>query len=289
MRLILGVFLAMLVLATLFFGQEPGRFTVWIAEQQRGFQNQMAGAVQALKSGQSGAYATLFLATGLYGFVHALGPGHGKYLVGGVGLGTRIATARLLAVAVASSLLQSVFAILLVYGAFSVISASAAQVTGFAEDVLTPASFIAIAGVGGLLIWRGIKAVWSGARHDHGHDHCGHSHGPTPDQVAQISSLRDAVVLSVSIALRPCTGAIFLLIIAWQMDLHWAGAWAVIVMGLGTAGLTGLVAVSSVAARRMVSASTLLDVGRGKAGGALQMMAGLLIVGFSLTLLRTLY
>ena len=58
-------------------------------------------------------------------------------------------------------------------------------------------------------------------------------------------------MLVASIAIRPCTGAIFLLVIAWQMDIRTAGAAAVIVMGLGTAVFTSLVAVSTVTARRM--------------------------------------
>ena len=60
----------------------------WAVDQQRGFQNQMAGAIHALRAGDPGAYFALLTAAGAYGFVHALGPGHGKYLIGGVGLGT---------------------------------------------------------------------------------------------------------------------------------------------------------------------------------------------------------
>ncbi len=63
-------------------------------------------------------------------------------------------------------------------------------------------------------------------------------------------------MLVLSIAIRPCTGAIFLLVIAWQMDITVAGAVAVMVMGLGTAAPTSLVAVSSVAARGIAFASS---------------------------------
>lgn len=89
-----------------------------------------------------------------------------------------------------------------------------------------------------------------------------------------------------SIAIRPCTGAIFLLVIAWQMDIQLAGAAAVVVMGLGTAGLTSLVALSSIAARQITFASA---GGMGAVAVALptlQVFAGALIVWISLILLR---
>ena len=260
----------------------------WAVEQQRGFQNQMAAAIRALQSGDPGAYAALLAGSGAYGFVHALGPGHGKYLIGGVGLGTSVSARRLLTVALASSLAQALWAIVLVYGGFALFELSARRMTDWAESLFAPLSYLAIAFVGVMLIWRGIRALprRKAAGHVHNHD-CGcHAHGPSPDAVARLGSWREALVLIGSIAIRPCTGAIFLLIIAWQMDIQFAGAVAVIVMGLGTAGLTSLVALSTVGARSLAFAS---------AGGldtmtlampAIQIFAGALIVWISLILLQ---
>lgn len=279
------------------------RIALWAIEQQRGFQKQMAGAIRALKSGDVGAYAALLSATAAYGFVHALGPGHGKYLVGGVGLGTSVSVRKLVGLATASSLAQSLWAILLVFGGFSLVEVSAGQLTTVAEEYLAPISYLAIAGVGLLLVWRGIKGVrrfdrlrhasrqrqavlpsggfsfarqhalvhagdtrerniaWSDRYTSAGPIPCAENcdcaaHGPTLEEVARVGSLRDAFGLVFSIAIRPCTGAIFLLVIAWQMDLAMAGAIAVVTMGLGTAALTSLVAASSVAARSIAVFST---------------------------------
>lgn len=269
----------------------------WAVTQQRAFQDDMANGVFGLKTGSPGAWGTLLGATAAYGFVHALGPGHGKYLIGGVGLGSSVAAARLVGLAVLSSLAQALWAIILVYGGFLLFEASAAQMTSLAEDWLAPLSYIAIAGIGVAIAWRGLRALaqTNKARihgHDHGHDHshddacgCGHAHGPTPDQAARVASFKDVVALVTSIAIRPCTGAIFLLVIAWQMDIKFAGAVAVIVMGFGTAALTSLVAVSSTAARSMTFATSRSVNAVHVALPALQILAGATVLLLSLGLL----
>ena len=273
----------------------------WAAEQQRAFQNQMAGAIRGLRAGEAGAYAARLGAAGAYGIVHAVGPGHGKYLIGGVGLGTSVPMRRLIGVAVASSLAQSLWAIVLVYGGFSLLSLSAQRMSLLAEDYLAPASYLAIATVGLILVWRGLQSLrqrlpalapaghadGAGLLHpdDHEGSGCGQAHGPSAEEVARVGSLRDALALIVSIAIRPCTGAIFLLVIAWQMDIALAGAAAVMVMGLGTAALTGTVAVSSVAARGVTWASADRWGAMSVALPALQLLGGLGILWMSLLLL----
>ncbi len=290
MRLIAVVLLITAAAVAIYLSVDMNALARWAAEQQRGFQNQMASALRALRAGDPGAYALLLAAAGAYGFVHAVGPGHGKYLIGGVGLGTSVPASRLLGVALASSLAQALWAIILVYGGFLLLEVSARRMTALAEDYLAPASYLAIAAIGLVLVWRGARALARSAAprhaHAHSHDECGcHAHGPSPDEVAKLGSLRDAAMLVASIAIRPCTGAIFLLVIAWQMDIQLAGAAAVVVMGLGTAALTSLVAVSSIAARG-IAFTTAGSIGAASfALPALQVLAGAFIVWFSLILL----
>ncbi len=262
----------------------------WAAQEQRRVQNAMATAIRALQQGHPGALSALLTAAAAYGFFHAVGPGHGKALIGGVGLGSSVSATRLLAISVSSSLAQAAWAILLVYGGFALFELSARRMTGLAEEVLAPASYVAIALIGLILVWRGGRRLVSARKgpsdHHHDHDHCaGHSHGPSADQVENLSSLRDTIALIASIAIRPCTGAIFLLVIAWQMDLHLAGAAAAVVMGLGTATFTSMVAVSSVAARTMavVSADRFHMVSQILPG--VQILAGAAVIWISLTLL----
>ena len=299
LALVIGVF-GLILLALLMVPDLSG-LAHWAVEQQRAFQNEMAGAVRGLRAGNPGATAALLTAAGAYGFVHAAGPGHGKYLIGGVGVGSSVSMVRLLGIAVLSSLAQAAWAILLVYGGFALLEVSAQSMTTLAEDYLAPASYLVIALIGVVLVWRGLRGLARRppSAHDHdlgrdlGHDHghgdncacCGHAHGPTPDEVAALRSVRETLALVASIAVRPCTGAIFLLVIAWQMDIRAAGAAAVIVMGLGTATLTSLVAVSSIVARGMGQASAGRFGGAARIGPVLQILAGGFVIWMSVLFL----
>ena len=292
MRIAGPILLIVALMLAVYLSVDVDGLARWAADQQRAFQNQIASAIRALRSGDPGAYAALLAAAGAYGFVHSVGPGHGKYLIGGVGLGSSVSVSRLLAIAMVSSLAQALWAILLVYGGFLLLEASARRMTALAEDVLAPASYLAIASIGLVLVWRGARKLVKNAASRasqasaHAHGSCGcHAHGPTPDEVASVGSLRDAAMLVASIAIRPCTGAVFLLVIARQMDIRAVGAAAVVVMGLGTAALTSLVAVSSIAVRGVTFASADLMGVASQALPAVQIMAGAPIVGISVVLL----
>lgn len=287
MRLIRLALILIAVGVAVWAMQSPA-LTLWVADQQRAFQTHIAGAIRAIQAGQTGGWMALLGAAGAYGVVHAAGPGHGKFLLGGVGLATRVSAWRLATLAVASSLAQSLTAIVMVYGGFALLSLPARRIEAVTRDVLTPASYLAIAAVGAVLLWRGLRMDRPAQHHSHDHDHdgtcgCGHAHGPTPDQAAKITSLRDALALVASIAIRPCTGALFLLVIAWQMDLRLAGAAAALTMGLGTALVTTAVALSSVAARGAALAGR--APGLATAARALHIAGGALIVWMALTLL----
>ena len=152
MRKFVTTLLIFLAACAVFLSLDFGNLGAWAMDQQRAFQNQMAGAVRALRAGDTGAYAALLAGAGAYGFVHALGPGHGKYLIGGVGLGTSVQASKLLIIAFISSVMQALWAICLVYGGLSLFALSVSQMTTLAEDVFAPVSYLAIASVGAILV-----------------------------------------------------------------------------------------------------------------------------------------
>lgn len=272
------------------------RLALWAADGQRDAQNAIARAVRAIRQGEAGALTGLLTVSFLYGLFHAAGPGHGKLLIGGYGLGKAVPALRLSALALASSLAQSATAVLLVAAGIGVLSWTRTQVTGLADGTLTLLSYLAIAGVGLWLVARGARGLHTPARAGCGHDHhdhdphhaCGHSHGPTPDQADQVRSLRDAVVLIGAVAIRPCTGALFLLIITWRMGILPAGIAGTFAMGLGTASVTVLAALSSVWLRRAsldrIRASLPDATAAARMAAATELAAGALVVFVALSL-----
>jgi len=101
-----------------------------------------------------------------------------------------------------------------------------------------------------------------GHDHDHAHDHhhhdedhahddddlSGHSHGPTPDQLAGPGGWKRGLTAIVAVGLRPCSGAILVLVFALAQGIFWAGVAATLVMGLGTAITVAAIATLTVTA-----------------------------------------
>lgn len=260
----------------------------WAAAQQREFQNAMARALRAIRDGEPRALWLLCSATAAYGVVHAIGPGHGKVLLGGAAFASGATFQRLALLTLASSLAQSATAILLVGGLVFGARIGARDAADLTETWLAPLSLVAIGAIGALLIWRGMRAfgrlMASQAAHDQ-HDACGcgHSHGPSVQDVTSLETFRDALALIASVAIRPCTGALFVLVIAARFDAFAAGCFAVLAMGLGTASFNLIVAGGGTLARRFA----LIGQGAGS-DSALRLSAlfhiagGGLIVTFSL-------
>ena len=79
-------------------------------------------------------------------------------------------------------------------------------------------------------------------------EHCGHSHGPTPDQLAGPGGWKRGLMAIFAVGLRPCSGAILVLVFALAQGIFWAGIAATLVMGLGTAITVAVIATLTVTA-----------------------------------------
>lgn len=249
----------------------------WAAAGQQEAQQAMAGYLRDLKRAEPGALAGLMALCFAYGFFHAAGPGHGKLVIGGYGVAARVTAIKLSALALASSLAQSATAVILVGAGVVVFGWTRAQMTDAADAWLAPASFAAIALVGLWLLWRGITAVRAARKSSHVCSSCGHSHGPSVSEADAVTSWKDATAVIAAVAIRPCTGAVFLLIITWSMGIFAAGIAGAFVMGLGTASVTVLVALAAVLLRTQALSALQGNVALAQASGALQCAAGALI------------
>ena len=258
----------------------------WAAGEQRTFQNAMAGALRGIQAGDPLAVWTLCGATAAYGFFHALGPGHGKVLIGGAALASGATLKRLGVLTVLSSLAQAATAIILVGSLYFLLNLQSGDLANITEVWLAPASYAAIVAIGGVLVMRGLR-TWHGigqARHA-AHDCCGHAHGPSVKDAATLTSTRDAMALIASIAVRPCTGALFVLVIAARFDAFAIGCLSVITMGLGTAALNLTVATSGVAARRLAVLGAQDHEGMKAVSATLHITGGILIIAISIGML----
>lgn len=277
-----------------------------VVDAQRAIQNQLAAGVRAIKQGRPGALIALLAVCFSYGVLHAAGPGHGKVLIGGYGMGRRVAFWSLASISLAASLAQSLVAVALVYAGVALLGWSRDAAQNVAQDVMAPIGTFAIAAVGLWLAARGLRKIWRRAAapmphahahghahtHDHAPDHshhdatcgCGHSHGPSLAEVERATSWKDRTALITGVALRPCSGALFLLILTWQLGIAWAGIAGAFAMGLGTSVVTVAVAGMAVWARE----GTLANLPFHRVAQVLpwvEVLAGGLITLIALTLL----
>jgi nickel/cobalt exporter len=98
---------------------------------------------------------------------------------------------------------------------------------------------------------------------DHVHDEdCGHNHGPSPSELAGPGGWTRGLSAIFAVGLRPCSGAILVLVFAMAQGLFLAGIAATFVMGLGTALTVATIAVVAVTAKGLARRLTAGNEGR---------------------------
>jgi len=252
---------------------EIGGFAGWIFAKQAEFYRMMSGTIRAAKADGSAAY-TLMGISFLYGIFHAAGPGHGKAVISSYLVANNETWRRGVVLSFASALLQALVAIAIV-GIAAVLLNATAKTMGNAVRVIEIVSYALIVLIGLRLFWVKGRALVHllrpgahdhhshahGHAHDHGHGHAhhhgdeeeasawGHAHAPEPRELGGRHWLRRGLSAVVAVGLRPCSGAIIVLVFALAQGLFWIGAASTFVMGLGTAITVASIATLAVGAR----------------------------------------
>lgn len=288
---------------------------LWARDEQQNFYGTLANTLKSMR-GPAGLSAgwTLMLLSFAYGIFHAAGPGHGKAVISTWLLATGSELRRGILISFMSAIIQALTAITLV----SVLLLVVASVGSTARDVaglLESASYGLIALLGLYLIWTALRLLGarqalampapavivtrqstglsdfasfepkkSGPIEDyiHGPDcGCGHTHLPEARDLTGDFSFTKAISLAFAVGIRPCTGAILVLLFANGLGLFWAGIASTFAMAIGT-----FITVSSIAAIAVYGKKLAARLMRGNSGFlewaaiGLRMAGGVAIVFF---------
>lgn len=301
---------------------EVGGFTGWILAKQAEFYRQFSGLIRAAKTDGSAAY-TLMGISFLYGIFHAAGPGHGKAVISSYLVANDETWRRGVVLSFASAVLQAITAIAIV-GIAAMLLGATAKMMGDTVRVIETVSYALIVLIGLRLLWvkgRAFLRLLRGEKvaahaHDHGHDHAhghghahhdhnhshghhhhdhdhedeasawGHAHAPEPQELAGKHWLRRGLAAIVAVGLRPCSGAIIVLVFALAQGIFWIGVASTFAMGIGTAITVTVIATIAVAARQFAG-----RLAKGKPGigmllvRGLETAAALVIIVFGVALL----
>jgi nickel/cobalt exporter len=246
---------------------EVGGFTGWILAEQARFYRMLSNLIRTAKADGSATYTLLGISF-IYGIFHAAGPGHGKAVISSYLVANNETWRRGVALSFASAILQALTAIAIV-GVAAVLLGATAKVMGDAVRVIEIVSYALIVLIGLRLLWvkgRALLRLWRAEayeRHQHSHDHhghdhpddednasaWGHAHAPEPRDLAGQHWLRRGLAAIVAVGLRPCSGAIIVLVFALAQGLFWTGVASTFMMGLGTAITVATIATLAVGAR----------------------------------------
>ncbi|MBV1706323.1 MAG: nickel/cobalt transporter [Hyphomicrobiales bacterium] len=247
-------------------GLFPGLFA-WLVETQMRFNNELTSAVESIHH-HGGAFWALIGIAFVYGIIHAVGPGHGKAVISGWIMANREGLRNGIMLAGLAAMAQAASAITLIALAALVLHLTSVSITRATLGFEVGSDLLIIA-LGLWLVWRRALRpllVRRAALHasgglghlafaapavagattsrfsavdvvcDENDDcDCGGLHMPSAAAAQGRLDLRRAWSVVAATALRPCTGALIVLVFALSQHVLYAGIAATIAMSMGTA------------------------------------------------------
>lgn len=211
---------------------------------QREVNQQISGLLKAVAENPTQAGGSLLLFSFTYGVLHALGPGHGKVVIA-TWLATHPSKLKSsIGLTLASSLLQGLVAIGLVVVVLTVLQLPARQLH-MSSFWLEKGSYALVGVLGILLCWRALKKLrmllrrpkfTAFALHHVHHENCGcgHQHLPNPEQMQSGDDWRARLMIILSMGMRPCSGAIMVLLFSKVIGVFSWGMASALAMAAGT-------------------------------------------------------
>lgn len=254
----------------------------WLLMQQAEFHRAMTGAMRQVAQSPGAIFSLIGLAFA-YGVFHAIGPGHGKAIITSYLIANEAALKRGIALSFGAALTQALVALGVVL-IVAVMMGGTARTMDDTVNWIEKIGFAIILAMGLSIVWRKTRALFSTHPATCAPD-CGHDHGLDAVALTQTRP-RDLILTAIGAGIRPCAGAIILLVFALTQKLFWAGAFAVFAMAIGTAIGTSVFALLAVKAKQLA-----LRVASGRATWAsrallaMEALAGLALTLFGLALL----
>lgn len=257
-------------------GEDGGAFaalTRTLVEFQRRANAEIATHMNAIGRGED--LRAFFLALAIafaYGAIHALGPGHGKFIIVSYFLGREARVARGVVMAAQVAVTHVVAAIVIVWLADAVLRAGFG--IGLSEvPGVRAASFLLIVGVGVYMLYQAARTSMGtagggghghdhhhGHGHDHGHGHHhGHGHGHGDHHHAHghhhghghgHGGGIEGGVLALAAGMVPCPGAVLIMLYAVANDMIYPGFLLVAAMSLGIGLCVCVLGVGAILARQ---------------------------------------
>lgn len=238
------------------------RFILQVRQKQQELQRDLVKVIRDMKSDETNrSFYLLLFASFIYGIFHAAGPGHGKLVISSYLLASEDQLRRGIKLTFLSSAAQAVSAILLVGLLAILLDLSRLEVTSQTRT-LEIASYILVIGIGLWMLNGALRGKGCGHDHGHGghrhaghsdHDHGDHEHAHSGDATSQVTEtgMRQYLGIILAVGIRPCTGAVIVLLFTLAQGLLLAGIAATFVMALGTAITVATLAILSVTSRKI--------------------------------------
>ena len=225
----------------------------WLSliEFQYQVNTEIAIRMKALETG--GSFTALLFALGgafLYGMAHALGPGHGKFVIVSYFMGREVHVLRGLIMALQMAVVHVIAAVVIVWIADVVLKASLG--IGLAEvPGVRAGSFLIIAVIGLYMLYQAVRISLGHtdthqnyANHNHAHEHS-HHHGH--------SHTTEGGLVAMAVGMVPCPGAILVMLFAVANDMIYPGFMLVAAMSAGIGLTIAVLGVGTILARQLVT------------------------------------